>query len=234
MTRIGPDSAPWSHGLCLRGVAFTYPGWPPTLRGVDLDVPAGTSAFLLGPSGSGKSTLLRCIAGLEPSYTGTVVSGGIPLDGLPPHRRGVGLMSQEPALFPHLDAAGNVAFGLRYRTDARGPWLGRRRRERAEAQRWLDLVGLGDRADAQVDELSGGQRQRVALARTLAAKPRAVLLDEPLAALDRELRDDLGLRVKQLLAQQGVAALWVTHDEEEARRLGDVVYRLANGLVAKA
>jgi thiamine transport system ATP-binding protein len=220
--------------LKLRGVSFTYPGWPPTLRGVDLDVPAGSSAFLLGPSGSGKSTLLRCIAGLEQSYTGTVVSEGIPLDGLPPHRRGVGLMAQEPALFPHLDAAGNVAFGLRYRSDLRGPWLGRRKRERQEAQHWLDLVGLGDRATAQVDELSGGQRQRVALARTLAAKPRAVLLDEPLAALDRELRLDLGLRVKELLAQQGVAALWVTHDEDEARRLGDAVHRLADGRVVRA
>lgn len=223
-----------ASGLRLRDLHFTYPGWPPTLRGVDLDVQAGASAFLLGPSGSGKSTLLRCIAGLEATYTGTVVCAGIPLDGLPPHRRGVGLMAQEPALFPHLDVAGNVAFGLRYRADVRGPWLGRKRRERKEAQQWLDLVGLGDRAAAQVDELSGGQRQRVALARTLAAKPRAVLLDEPLAALDRELRDDLGLRVKQLLAQQGVAALWVTHDEDEARRLGDAVHRLVDGKVVPA
>lgn len=220
--------------LQLRGLAFTYPGWPPTLRGVDLDVPPGTSAFLLGPSGSGKSTLLRCIAGLEPSYTGQVVLDGVPLDALPVHRRGVGMMFQEPALFPHLDVAANVAFGLRYRTDFDHRWLGRRARERAEAQRWLELVGLADRADAQVDELSGGQRQRVALARTLAAKPRAVLLDEPLAALDKELRDELGLKVKSLLAQQGVPALWVTHDEGEARRLGDSVWRLVDGRVVPA
>ncbi|MEK6976487.1 MAG: ABC transporter ATP-binding protein [Candidatus Thermoplasmatota archaeon] len=220
--------------LQVRDLAFTYPGWPPTLRGVNLDVPAGTSAFLLGPSGSGKSTLLRCIAGLESGCTGTVLSDGLALDALPPHRRGVGLMAQEPALFPHLDVAGNVAFGLRYRADARGAWLGRRKRERAEAQAWLDLVGLGDRASSQVDELSGGQRQRVALARTLAAKPRAVLLDEPLAALDRDLRDDLGLRLKQLLARQGVAALWVTHDEDEARRLGDAAWRLVDGRVVSA
>lgn len=220
--------------LTIRGLAFTYPGWPPTLRGVDLDVKAGTSAFLLGPSGSGKSTLLRCIAGLDPGYTGSVALDGAPLDGLPAHRRGIGMMFQEPALFPHLDVAGNVAFGLRYRDDMQGPWLGRRRRERTEAQHWLDLVGLGDRAAAQVDELSGGQRQRVALARTLAAKPRAVLLDEPLAALDAELREDLGRRVKDLLAQQGVPALWVTHDEDEARRLGDAVHRLVDGRVVVA
>lgn len=220
--------------LSLRGLGFTYPGWPPTLRGVELDVAGGTSAFLLGPSGCGKSTLLRCVAGLAPGYTGTIQLDGQPLDAKPPHQRGIGLMFQEPALFPHLDVGQNVAFGLRYRPDLQGGWMGRRARERAEARHWLDLVGLADRAEAQVDELSGGQRQRVALARTLAAKPRAVLLDEPLAALDKELRDELGLKVKSLLAEQGVPALWVTHDEEEARRLGDAVYRLAEGKVVSA
>lgn len=217
--------------LTLHELAYTYPGWPPTLQGVTLEVPDGTSAFLLGPSGCGKSTLLRCIAGLEPAYTGHVRLNGGALDGLPAHRRSIGLMFQEPALFPHLDVADNVAFGLRYRPDFAGPWLGRRRRERAEALHWLEVVGLANRAEAQVDALSGGQRQRVALARTLAAKPRAVLLDEPLAALDRDLRDELGLKVKQLLHDQGVPALWVTHDEGEARRLGDAVYRLVDGHV---
>lgn len=220
--------------LQLRDVSFTYPGWPPTLRGVTLDVAPGSNAFLLGPSGAGKSTLLHCIAGLERRYTGSIQWDGEPLDALPPHRRGIGFMFQEPALFPHRDALGNVAFGLRYRRDLRGSWLGRRTRERNEAQHWLDLVGLGDRGTASIDELSGGQRQRVALARTLAAKPRAVLLDEPLAALDRELRGDLGRRVKDLLAQQGVPALWVTHDEGEARRLGDAVHRLVDGRVVPA
>jgi ABC-type Fe3+/spermidine/putrescine transport system ATPase subunit len=219
--------------LSVRGLRFTYPGWPATLQGVDLDVPDGTSAFLLGPSGSGKSTLLRCIAGLEPTYDGHVTCAGLRLDGLAPHDRHVGFMAQEPALFPHLDVAGNVAFGLRYRKDLEGPVFGRKKRERTEAQHWLDLVGLGQRATAQVDELSGGQRQRVALARTLAAKPRAVLLDEPLAALDADLRKDLGQRVKALLAGQGVPALWVTHDEDEARRLGDAAYRLVDGRVLR-
>ena len=208
--------------LHVHGVAYTFPGWPPTLAGVDLEVQGGQSGFLLGPSGAGKSTLLRCIAGLQPGYTGRILLGGHAIDALPPHRRRVGMMFQEPALFPHLDVAGNVAYGLRHRDVPR-------RDRRPEALRWLDLVGLADRADAAVDELSGGQRSRVALARTLAAKPRAVLLDEPLSGLDPELRRDLGQRVKALLAEQGVPALWVTHDPEEARRLGDVAWRLEAG-----
>lgn len=209
--------------LRVAGLGYTYPGWPPTLRGVDLEVPDGKSAFLLGPSGSGKSTLLRCIAGLEPDYTGQVHVAGARIDELPAHQRGVGLMFQEPALFPHLDVAGNVAFGLRY---AGVP----AKEHRAEVAKWLGMVGLADRARSSVDELSGGQRSRIALARTLAARPRAVLLDEPLSGLDPELRRDLGARLKALLSEQGIPALWVTHDPEEARRLGDLGWRLEAGV----
>lgn len=213
--------------LAVRGLRFTYPGWPPTLRGVDLDVAAGENAFLLGPSGSGKSTLLRCIAGLEPAYKGSVRWDGAPLDGLPPHARGVGMLFQEPALFPHLSVWRNVAFGLRYRGVPR-------RDERPQALAWLELVGLAAKAEVAVDELSGGQRQRVALARTLAARPRVVLLDEPLASLDRPLRGELGPRVRDLLKRERVAALWVTHDEHEAQRLGDRVWRLVDGRITAA
>jgi thiamine transport system ATP-binding protein len=208
--------------LDVRGLRYTYAGWPTTLAGVDLRVARGESGFLLGPSGGGKSTVLRCIAGLLAGYEGRVLWEGEPLDALPPHRRGVGLLSQEPALFPHLAVQGNVAFGLRYRGVRRGD-------EPDEARRWLALVGLEHKARARVDELSGGERQRVALARTLAAKPRVVLLDEPLSALDRALRDELGPRVRELLREQQVAALWVTHDEAEAARLGDRVWRLVEG-----
>lgn len=213
--------------LEVRGLRFTFPGWPPTLTGVDLRVEPGECDFLLGPSGGGKTTVLRCIAGLEPGYGGSVRYAGAPLDALPPHARGVGMLFQEPALFPHLDVGRNVAFGLRYRGIAK-------RDERAEALRWLDLVGLAGRAEAAVDELSGGQRQRVALARTLAAKPRVVLLDEPLSSLDRPLRDGLGPRVREILREQRVAALWVTHDEDEAWRLGDQVWRLVDGKAVSA
>lgn len=211
--------------LTVRDLTFRYPRSEPVLAGASLEVPPGESGFLLGPSGCGKSTLLRCVAGLETAYEGTIRLGGEPLDGLPPHRRRVGMLFQEPALFPHLTVWRNISFGLRYRGLPR-------REHRREAERWLELVSLPDKADARVDELSGGQRQRVALARTLAAKPRAVLLDEPLSALDRDLRDSLGLRVKKLLADEGVSALWVTHDHEEARRLGDRVWRLEAGRAA--
>ncbi len=166
--------------------------------------------------------MLRCIAGLETRYTGTVRWRGRALDGLPPHARRVGMLFQEPALFPHLDVGENVAFGLRYRGVPR-------RERRDEARNWLKLVELDARIDAPIDALSGGQRQRVALARTLAAKPDVVLLDEPMSALDRELRDELGPRVKTLLHEQTVAALWVTHDREEAQRLGDHVWTMRDG-----
>ena len=213
--------------LDVRDLRFTYEGWPPTLSGVDLRVAPGECDFLLGPSGSGKSTVLRCIAGLEEGYAGTVSLGGRALDGLPPHKRGIGMIFQEPALFPHLDVWQNVAFGLRY---CRVP----RTREQEIAREWLRVVGLEEKAAARVDELSGGQRQRVALARTLAARPRAVLLDEPLSALDQTLREELGLRIREALRQASVPALWVTHDESEARRLGDRVWRLVDGKAVEA
>jgi len=221
--------------LEVRGVRYTYAGWPETLSGVDLTIEEGESGFLLGPSGGGKSTLLRCIAGLLEGYQGRVLWDGERIDALPPHRRGVGMLSQEPALFPHLVAWRNVAFGIRYRAQ-RSAHSERTlpHGERAESARWLALVGLAHKADAPVDELSGGERQRVALARTLAAKPRVVLLDEPLSALDRSLRDELGPRVRDLLREQRVAALWVTHDEAEAQRLGDKVWRLVDGRAVPA
>ncbi|MCA1813627.1 MAG: ABC transporter ATP-binding protein [Halobacteriales archaeon] len=208
--------------LEVRDLRFTFPGWPATLRGASLRVEPGQSGFLLGPSGSGKTTLLRCIAGLERPDAGSVRWDAQPLDALPPHARRIGMLFQEPALFPHLRVWHNVAFGLRYRGVAR-------RGERDEAHAWLARVGLQEHAAKRVDELSGGQRQRVALVRTLAAQPRAVLLDEPFSALDRPMRDELGPWVRGLMREQRVAALWVTHDRDEARRWGDVVWELRDG-----
>jgi putative spermidine/putrescine transport system ATP-binding protein len=218
--------------LEVRDLRFTYEGWPPTLKGVDIVVAPGECAFLLGPSGGGKTTVLRCIAGLEQAYSGAVVLDGRPLEGLPPHRRKIGMIFQEPALFPHLNVWKNVAFGMRY--VAKRSRDVPRASEEAQAREWLRLVGLEEKADAPVDELSGGQRQRVALARTLAARPRAVLLDEPLSALDQTLREELGARIREALRRADVPSLWVTHDESEARRLGDRVWRLSGGKAVEA
>ncbi|MEA3203236.1 MAG: thiamine transport system ATP-binding protein [Thermoplasmata archaeon] len=208
--------------LTVRGLRFTYPSWPPTLQDASLEVPAGTSGFLLGPSGSGKTTLLRCVAGLETPEAGAILDDGRDLAAVPTHKRRVGMLFQDGALFPHLPVWRNVAFGL---AALEVP----RKQQRAEALKWLALVGLEEKADAGVTQLSGGQKQRVALARTLAARPRIVLLDEPFGNLDRALRDELGPKVRDLLRAQGVAALWVTHDREEALRLGDRVWDLVDG-----
>ncbi len=207
--------------LQVTGLRFTYDN-APLLQGVDLQVEHGQSVFLLGPSGAGKSTILRCIAGLESPEEGSISLDGVDLAGVAPHRRGVGLMMQDPSLFPHLTAAQNVSFGMRYHGVPRAE-------QPSAARKYLAMVDLAHKADALPDQLSGGQQQRIALARTLAAKPRAVLLDEPLTNLDRSLRDELGLRTRDLLQAEGIAALWVTHDEGEAKRLGHRVLRLVDG-----
>ncbi|NWF81988.1 MAG: ABC transporter ATP-binding protein [Chloroflexi bacterium] len=207
--------------LELEQITKTY-GELQVLRGVSLSVEAGTVAALLGPSGCGKTTLLRIVAGLEPADSGSVRVAGEPVDQLAPHLRGFGLMFQDYALFPHLDVAGNVAFGLRMQK------LGREERA-ARVHDLLDLVGLRGYGPRRVYELSGGERQRVALARALAPRPRLLMLDEPLAALDRTLRERLQEELRAILRAVGVTALYVTHDQEEAFALADVVALLNAG-----
>lgn len=183
---------------------------------VDLDVPTGEVVALLGPSGSGKSSLLRAVAGLEPLSHGRVTWDDADLAGVPTHRRGFGLMFQDGQLFPQRDVAGNVGFGLRM---ARVP-----ARERAERVReLLALVGLKGFERRPVTTLSGGERQRVALARSLAPRPRLLLLDEPLSALDRALRERLASEVRDALVATGTTALFVTHDHDEAFAVADRV-----------
>ncbi len=181
--------------LEVRGLTVRYDGAAPAaLDEVDLDVDPGEVVAVLGPSGCGKSTLLRAVAGLVPVEQGSVSLAGRDLDGVATHERGVGLMFQDYALFPHRDVGDNVAFGLRMRGVAR-----RDRDERVAEL--LDLVGLPGAERRSVAALSGGERQRVALARALAPAPGLLMLDEPLGALDRSLRDRLVLELGELFAR---------------------------------
>jgi thiamine transport system ATP-binding protein len=186
------------------------------LDGVSLDVAEGEVVAVIGPSGSGKSTLLRAVAGLEPLVGGTISARGRSLVGVPTNHRDLGLMFQDHALFPHLDVAGNVAFGLRMQH-----WPADRRRDRV--RELLDLVGLEGFEGRHVHELSGGEAQRVALARALAPEPSLLMLDEPFGSLDRLLREELTGELRRLLVEIGQTALHVTHDQVEAFALADRV-----------
>lgn len=186
---------------------------------VSLHVASGDVAAVLGPSGSGKSTLLRVIAGLEPPAAGAVLLGGTDVTHWPTHRRGVGMVFQDEQLFPHLDVAANIAFGL-----PRG------RRDRRDVARrvgeLLDLVGLEGFEHRHVADLSGGEGKRVALARALAPRPRLLLLDEPLTGLDVDLHDRLALDLASLLRGSEITAVLVTHDPAEAATVADRVLHL--------
>ncbi len=213
-------------GLTLRGVAKRF-GAVTVLRDVDLEVPAGEIGALLGASGSGKTTLLRVVAGFERADRGLVsVSGEVVDDGrraMAAERRRVGYVPQEGALFPHLTAERNVAFGL-----------GRAaRRQRDRAQELLELVGLAGLGGRYPHQLSGGQQQRVALARALAASPRAILLDEPFSSLDRELRASVRADVLGVLRETGTTTLFVTHDAAEALGSADRMAVLLDGRIVQ-
>ena len=197
------------------------------LRRVTLSVGDGETVAVLGPSGSGKSTLLRAIAGLVPVESGSITWDGKDIMQIPTHLRGFGLMFQGYALFPHLDVAGNVGFGLRM-SGLPSTVIDERV---ATALEWVGLGGLGDRP---IVDLSGGEKQRVALARTLAPEPRLVMLDEPLGALDRALRERLMTETRQILLDLGVTALVVTHDREEAGALSDRLALMREGSIVQS
>jgi iron(III) transport system ATP-binding protein len=220
-----PHSAA-TGALVVEGLAKAF-GGAPVLDGVGLQVPSGKVVALLGPSGCGKTTLLRCIAGLERPDAGEVRLAGRQLcapglEFVPPERRHVGMVFQDGALFPHLSVAGNVAYGLR-RSERRGGRV-------EEALALVDLAGFGDRAPAS---LSGGQQQRVALARALVTRPTALLLDEPFSNLDTLLRVQIRAEVQRLLADLGVTAVFVTHDQEEAFVVGDEVAVMLGGRIVQ-
>ncbi len=211
-------------GLTVTGLHKSF-GTHPVLTGLDLTVPAGTLTAILGPSGSGKTTLLRVLAGFERPDRGTVQIGARVVDGVdthvhPEHRR-IGYVPQEGGLFPHLTVAANVGFGL--------PRAARRQR----VSDMLDLVDLADLGRRYPHQLSGGQQQRVALARALAIAPDVVLLDEPFASLDAHMRATVREEVQRILRASATTTLLVTHDQDEALSLCDLVAVLREGAIAQ-
>ncbi|MGH7324607.1 MAG: ABC transporter ATP-binding protein [Candidatus Rokuibacteriota bacterium] len=212
-----------SHSLDLDGITHRFGSFT-AVEDVSLSVKAGELVALLGPSGSGKTTLLRIIAGFLTSTHGRVLVDGTPTDHLPPNRRNVGIVFQNYALFPHMTVAENVAYGLKARGAAASSI-------RTQVARMLAMVQLELLSDRFPRQLSGGQQQRVALARALAVEPRILLLDEPFGALDKNLRLDMEIEVKQLQRQLGITAVLVTHDQEEAMSMADRIAVLNRGRV---
>jgi spermidine/putrescine transport system ATP-binding protein len=199
----------------------------PLLIGISFAVEAGETVCLLGASGSGKSTLLRIIAGLEQPESGQVLWNGVDLASVPVHLRRFGLVFQDYALFPHLKVAENVAFGLRMQNLPQDEI-----KLRVTAS--LEQVNLGGFASRRVTDLSGGEQQRVALARALAPRPRLLMFDEPLGALDRALKDHLLEELRGILHNSEIPAIYVTHDQEEAFAIADRIVLLHDGQIAQA
>jgi len=199
----------------------------PVLRDVSIHVDAGEIVCLLGPSGCGKTTLLRIIAGLETPDSGALTFDGRDLAGAPIHERGFGLMFQDFALFPHKNVWENVIFGLRMQ----GLPPEHIRRQAREA---MALVGLAGFEKRDVNELSGGEKQRVALARSLAPRPRLLMLDEPLGSLDRKLREELMNELRRILKTAGLTSIYVTHDQQEAFAIADRVAIMNAGRIVQA
>lgn len=196
------------------------------LRDICLKVDTGETVCLLGASGSGKSTLLRIIAGLESPDSGFVSFDNIDLTSTPPHLRDFGLVFQDYALFPHLNVNENVAFGLKMRRLAQDEITER-------VANSLEMVNLSEFGSRRVTDLSGGEQQRVALARALATRPRLLMFDEPLGALDRTLREDLLNELRKILHQTKIPAIYVTHDQEEAFAIADRVLILHDGKILR-
>ncbi len=194
------------------------------LSGLDLAVEAGTFVTLLGPSGCGKTTLLRLIAGFIQPSAGTIAIDGRDMAGLPPQRRPIGMVFQNLALFPHFSVEENVAYGLRLRNVPEAEL-------RRKVGTFLDLVGLGHLGNRRISQLSGGQKQRVALARSLVLEPSILLLDEPLSALDLQLRKQLQVALKEIQRELGTTFVFVTHDQEEATLMSDRIVVMSAGAI---
>ncbi|MCO5091317.1 ABC transporter ATP-binding protein [Bosea sp. (in: a-proteobacteria)] len=212
-------------GVRIRGLSLKYGGFK-AVDDVSLDIAPGEFVTMLGPSGSGKTTTMMSIAGFIRDYEGSISIGGEPVDALPPHRRNIGVVFQHLALFPHMTVADNIAFPLLMRGMPKAEIADRVRQA-------LDLVRLSPMGGRLPSQLSGGQQQRVAIARALVFSPPLLLLDEPLGALDRKLRDALQLELKELHRKLGITIVLVTHDQVEAIILSDRVAVMNAGRIAQ-
>jgi putative spermidine/putrescine transport system ATP-binding protein len=213
-----------SASVRLEGVDKSYDGRVKAVAGVSLDIRPGEFFSLLGPSGCGKTTTLRLIAGFESIDRGRILIGDREITGVPAHKRDMSMVFQSYALFPHRTVAENVAFGLRMRRVARSEID-------ARVREVLDLVALSGFDERRPAQLSGGQQQRVALARAIVVRPPVLLCDEPLAALDRRLRQQMQFELKQLQKRLGVTLLLVTHDQEEALAMSDRIAVMSEGRI---
>jgi spermidine/putrescine transport system ATP-binding protein len=219
---MAASTAPESD-IRLRGITKRF-GDLTAVDDIDLDVLRGEFLALLGPSGCGKTTTLRMVAGFEEPTAGQILLDGRDVVGVPPHKRDVNTVFQQYALFPHMNVLDNVAYGLKQRGEGKAE----RRRKALEA---LDLVHLPERAASRPSELSGGQQQRVALARALVMRPRVLLLDEPLGALDLKLRKAMQVELKRIQREVGITFIVVTHDQEEAMAMADRIAVMHEGRI---
>ncbi len=212
-----------ASALVLKAVTKRF-GSNIAVESLDLTVEAGKLVSLLGPSGCGKTTTLRMVAGFESTDSGTIQIGGTNVTNLPPHRRHLGMVFQNYSLFPHRTFAENIGFGLKMQGAVKAE-----RDERIKSM--LDLIQLSGRGDAFPSQLSGGQQQRVALARSLVVNPKVLLLDEPLSALDKSLRESMQFEIRAMQARLGITTLLVTHDQEEALSMADQVAVMNKGRI---
>ncbi|GAA5662159.1 vitamin B12 import ATP-binding protein BtuD [Brucella sp. NBRC 14130] len=210
--------------LMLAGVQKRF-GETWAVHETTLDIRAGEFVSIIGPSGSGKTTLLTMIAGFEQPTNGRIIVGDVDITTLPPNRRNVGMVFQKYALFPHLTVRQNIAFPLKMRR------LGSKKDIRSRVDEMLELIRLNDFADRYPNQLSGGQQQRVAVARALVFSPPVILMDEPLGALDKKLREAMQFEIKRIQENLGATVIYVTHDQEEALTMSDRIVVMHDGCV---
>ena len=202
----------------------SYDGETLVVKDLNLDVAKGQFLTMLGPSGSGKTTCLMMLAGFEPATHGEIYLDNQPINSVPPHKRGIGMVFQNYALFPHMSVAENLAFPLQVRRMSKSDIA-------AKVKRTLDMVELGDFGNRRPAQLSGGQQQRVAVARALVFEPDLVLMDEPLGALDKQLREQMQFEIKHIHERLGVTIVYVTHDQSEALTMSDKIAVFNDGVI---